>query len=111
MVNIKSTIDSVRMDETLEDSRLTEIVNGVRKVTRRRGVTEVRTTLLLNESIMMRCVIRDKGSVFRVDNMPGSRSYAFTRDGVERAFGDLIRVVHDSAEDALTTYSELLQGS
>ena len=111
MVTIESTIDSIRVDATLKGSRLVDIMEGVRKVTKRRGVTEVRATFVLNQTIIMRCVIRDRGRVFRVDNMPGGRSYAFNEDGIERAFGDLIRVVHDSAEDALTTYSELLEAS
>lgn len=108
---LTAQIDALVMQDQEQPCRdVDEALEILGKAARGKNVAEVRATLRLDRDLVMSCRIRDRGRAFSVDNLSPPKNYALSRDGLEKAFADVVRLLHDRNETALAAYTRLLEG-
>ena len=75
---------------------------------RRRQVEAVGFRLQVGEGLVLRGEVLDRGARISVQIKGRLRGYQLSEDGLQRAFGDLIREEHGSAPRMLDVYEKLL---
>lgn len=80
----------------------------IRKQARRKNVQSVSATLHFGQELSLPVEVQERGARMRVAQVG---LYAFSVDGVLRALGDYIRVVHHGDALMLDAYQHLLEST
>lgn len=89
-------------------ARVQNLLEPIFKQARRKNVHSVSATLHFGHALSLPIEVQERGVRMKV---PQVGLYAFSEDGVLRALGDYIRVVHHSDAAMLDEYQRLLEST